>query len=462
MPLIESLKGRMTLAVASLLLLFLGLVLAAVLSSFNRTLDKAAREQLAANANAMLAAAAREENGHLIMPDTLTDHRFNTPGEKLQGYIYDEDGKLVWQSISTMGKSLPYTPDFNLEQRVTFNILELEGEEFLIYEIDVPVGQDSLGYSFVTVVPAQRYFDIIGVFENNLLLWMGLVSLVILATFWLALWWSLKPFRRVIQQIREIESGDRERLDGYFPSEVRCLTDSINTLLISEKTQRERYRTTMDDLAHSLKTPLVVLQTLGNTLDIQKEFPDQHELNDLRQTMMQQIHRMNQIIGYHLHRAVTGRQGLMRKAVQIRPLVEDLCRTLDKVHKDKHVNVQINLDAACLFYGDENDCLEILGNLLENAFKFCVQRVRIGGYVKPADERTGQSGNLVLVVEDDGAGLADDQRAQVLKRGVRADCLSPGQGIGLAVVLDLVESYDGKLVIDTSDLGGALFRLVLP
>ncbi len=452
----------MTLAVASLLLLFLGLVLAAVLSSFNRTLDKAAREQLGANANAMLAAAAREENGHLIMPETLTDNRFNTPGEKLRGYIYDENGRLVWQSISTMGDVIPYEPDFNLEKRVTFNIMELEGEEFLIYEIDVPVGQDSLGYSFVTVVPAQRYFDIISVFENHLLLWMGVVSLVILATFWLALWWSLKPFRQVIQQIREIETGSREHLDGYFPSEVRCLTNSINTLLLSEKTQRERYRTTMDDLAHSLKTPLVVLQSVGNTLEIQGERPNRQSMHELRQTMMEQINRMNQIIGYHLHRAVTGRKGLMRKAIQVGPLVHDLCRTLDKVYRDKQVSVQVNLDAACLFHGDENDLLEILGNLLENAFKFCQQRVRIGGYVQPVDDKGRESGSLVLVIEDDGAGLAKDQREQVLQRGVRADCLSPGQGIGLAVVLDLVESYGGKLVIDTSEMGGALFRLVLP
>ena len=116
---------------------------------------------------------------------------------------------------------------------------------------------------------------------------------------------------------------------------------------------------------------------------------------------------------------------------------------------------------AC-FHGDENDLLEILGNLLENAFKFCQQRVRIGGYVQPADNNGRESGSLVLVIEDDGAGLADDQREQVLQRGVRADCLSPGQGIGLAVVLDLVESYDGKLVINTSAMGGALFRLILP
>ncbi|WP_211827539.1 ATP-binding protein [Kistimonas asteriae] len=461
MPLIESLKGRMTLAVASLLLLFLGLVLAGVLSSFNRTLDKAAREQLAANANAMLAAAAREENGQLIMPERLIDNRFNTPGEKLHGYIYDENGRLVWQSISTMGKDIPYVPDFNLEKRVTFSIMDLEGEEFLVYEIDVPVGQDSLGYSFVTVVPAQRYFAIISVFENHLMLWMSMVSLVILATFWLALWWSLKPFRRVIQQIREIEMGSREQLDGYFPSEVRCLTSSINTLLLSEKTQRERYRTTMDDLAHSLKTPLVVLQSVGNTLGIQ-DGPDRQSMPELRQTMMEQINRMNQIIGYHLHRAVTGRKGLMRQAVQVGPLVHDLCRTLDKVYRDKQVSVQVNLDAACLFHGDENDLLEILGNLLENAFKFCQQGVRIGGYVQPADNNGRESGSLVLVIEDDGAGLADDQREQVLQRGVRADCLSPGQGIGLAVVLDLVESYDGKLVINTSTMGGALFRLILP
>ena len=450
-------------AVAFLLLLCFGLVLMAVFGSFNDTIEKAAREQLAANANTMMAAAAREEDGQLVMPETLADSRFNTPGEgKLRGYIYNDKGELVWQSLSAQGRSFRYTPEFNLEKRVALQLVNFRGKRFLVYEIDAYLKKTGNGYSFVTVVPAKGYFDIIKVFKHNLFVWMCLASLIIIGTFWLALWWSLKPFRKVAQQLSEIEQSEREQLQGRFPAEVQRLTDSINTLLFTEKKHRDRYRNTMDDLAHSLKTPLGVLQSVSNTLYLQGNKPDQKILVELRENLHQQVARMNQIIGYHLHRAVTGQHGLKRQAVQVSPIVQDLQQSLSKVYREKNVNVQISLDAACLFHGDEDDLLEMLGNLMENAYKFCHQQIRIQGYIEKVSRDSRHKVPLTLTIEDDGPGIPDDQQASVLQRGVRADCQKPGQGIGLAIVLDLVEGYQGSLSISRSELGGALFKVQLP
>lgn len=456
----KSLKSRVTLAVASLLLIFFGLVVIAVFGSFNETLDRATKQQLAANANTMLAAVAREEHGQLIMPERLSDMRFNTPGKgNLRGYIYDAAGQLVWKSLSASGRPIDYTPSFNLEKRVDLKLVDFDGKSYLVYEIDALVGCGDYGYSFVTVVPAKRYYDIIGVFKHKLFLWMSLMSLMIIAIFWLALWWSLKPFREVALQLNEIEQGQRNQLEGQFPSEVRRLTDSINTLLVAEKKQRDRYRNTMDDLTHSLKTPLMVLQSVSNTLKLQGDKPDQKMVKELRDNLNNQVNRMNQIIGYHLHRSITRHYGLKRSSVQVTPVVQDLCQSLDKVYLEKKARIQVNLDAACLFHGDEGDLLEILGNLLENAYKFCRENIRITGFVT-GDEHTITP--LTLVIEDDGPGIPEENHEKVLQRGVRVDCQNPGQGIGLAVVLDLVEGYQGTLSIGQSELGGALFKIRLP
>ncbi|MFK0572097.1 ATP-binding protein [Endozoicomonas sp.] len=461
MRLIESLKGRVTIAVTLLLIISFSLVLISVLSSFNETIERTTREQMASNANTMLAAVAREENGQLVMPEQLSDKRFNTPGaDNLLGYIYDASGHLVWQSMSTNGNPISYTPDFDLEKRVTFKILQLEGKPFLAYEVDTLLSRKSPGYSFVTIVPAQRYFAIIDVFKNHLRIWISLVSLLILGTFWLALWWSLKPFRQVSKQLNDIESGHRQFLHGAFPTEVKRLTDSINTLLVSEQKQREKYRTTMDDLTHSLKTPLVVLQSFSNTLKIQSDNPNKETILELCHNLNTQVNRMNQIIGYHLHRTITGQLGLTRQVVQIQPLINDLRNTLTKVYLEKQVNTQINLDPSCLFHGDEGDFLEIMGNLMENAFKFCKTAVSVTGYIQTTPQKP--SGELILIIEDDGPGIAEEEHKRVFQRGIRADCQKPGQGIGLAIVRDLIEGYEGHIAITESAMGGALIKISLP
>ncbi len=122
--------------------------------------------------------------------------------------------------------------------------------------------------------------------------------------------------------------------------------------------------------------------------------------------------------------------------------------------------MRIDLDPSCLFHGDEGDLLEMMGNLLENAFKFCEREVLLTGFIQAENRK--QASELILIIEDDGPGIAADERNLVFQRGARADCQKPGQGIGLAIVRDLVEGYQGSITIETSDLGGARVVISLP
>jgi two-component system sensor histidine kinase PhoQ len=135
-------------------------------------------------------------------------------------------------------------------------------------------------------------------------------------------------------------------------------------------------------------------------------------------------------------------------------VLKSLCDTLDKVYRDKRVKVAFDLPEACYVPIEQGALLEMLGNLLENAYRLCLGEVRISA--------RQTMGGIELCVEDDGPGVPADQRARILQRGERLDRQHPGQGIGLAVVKDIIESYSAKLTLGDSPLGGAAFRIHFP
>ncbi|RMT52312.1 ATP-binding region, ATPase-like:Histidine kinase, HAMP region:Histidine kinase A [Pseudomonas syringae pv. solidagae] len=227
--------------------------------------------------------------------------------------------------------------------------------------------------------------------------------------------------------------------------ELLRLTDSLNRLLRSEREQRIRYRDSLDDLAHSLKTPLAVLQGVSENIAKRPEDVEQAWV------LQSQIERMSQQIGYQLQRASLRKSGLVRHHVMLRPVVESLCNTLDKVYRDKQVKATLDLPEHCQVHMEEGALLEMLGNLLENAYRLCLSEVRVSF----TRSTTGDE----LCVEDDGPGVPQSQRARILERGERLDRQNPGQGIGLAVVKDIIESYGAQLTLGDSPLGGAAFRI---
>lgn len=242
-----------------------------------------------------------------------------------------------------------------------------------------------------------------------------------------------------------MESGVRDSLSEEHPSELLRLTDSLNRLLRSEREQRIRYRDSLDDLAHSLKTPLAVLQGVSENIAKRPEDVEQAWV------LQSQIERMSQQIGYQLQRASLRKSGLVRHHVMLRPVVESLCNTLDKVYRDKQVKATLDLPELCQVHMEEGALLEMLGNLLENAYRLCLSEVRVS-FTRSAD---GDE----LCIEDDGPGVPHSQRARILERGERLDRQNPGQGIGLAVVKDIIESYGAQLTLGDSPLGGAAFRI---
>jgi two-component system sensor histidine kinase PhoQ len=160
---------------------------------------------------------------------------------------------------------------------------------------------------------------------------------------------------------------------------------------------------------------------------------------------------MNQIVSYQLQRAVqTNNRSALARQVQVKPVAEKVLDALAKVYRDKSVSLVKLLDEDAVFYGDERDLLEVLGNVLDNAFKYGRGEVSIRASVENHD-----SSGLQIVIEDNGPGISIEKQEYVLQRGARADTLVQGQGIGLAVVTDIVGSYGGTIEVGSSNLGGA-------
>ncbi|WP_067703273.1 MULTISPECIES: two-component system sensor histidine kinase PhoQ [unclassified Erwinia] len=282
--------------------------------------------------------------------------------------------------------------------------------------------------------------------------WFSYVLLVnlllVIPLLWLAAHWSLRPIGTLASQVRELESGNRDTLDPLPPQELKSLVRNLNLLLDNEHQRYTRYRTTLSDLTHSLKTPLAVLQTtlrsLRGNLTIEQAEP----------IMLEQISRISQQIGYYLHRASmqADHNVLKRELHSVPALLDSLCSALNKVYQRKGVSLTLDISPEVTFVGEQNDFMEVMGNILDNACKYCLEFVEIS--VMQTEDQ------LHLIVDDDGPGIPESKRSLIFIRGQRADTLRPGQGLGLSVARDILEQYAGDIIATTSELGGARMEVI--
>jgi two-component system sensor histidine kinase PhoQ len=267
----------------------------------------------------------------------------------------------------------------------------------------------------------------------------------------LLLRWGLRPVRRIAKEIVAVEQGARDDLGTGYPRELEGVRRNMNGLIASQRDRLRRYRDALGDLAHSLKTPLAVLRSQTES----SREPDFAVLRD-------QVSRMDEIVSYQLKRAAAaGRGGLGEKPLDVGEVLAGLQGALGKVYADKNIGIKVELEGKPLFFGDRGDLTEIVGNLLDNACKWCTAEVRIEA--SSLDEaETNRKRGLRLLIDDDGPGVAAELESKILERGGRVSSDVEGQGIGLAVVREIVAGYRGKVGFSRSPLGGARVTVTLP
>ncbi|NIP71980.1 MAG: histidine kinase, partial [Gammaproteobacteria bacterium] len=410
------------------------------------------RDRLQGHIYALLAAAELDARGALRVAENLPEARFATPGSGLYARVLDPRGEAVWRSPSLLGARLAFTAGNAAPGEAVFRRVHTSPPEYFLLDFGVAWERGDHGrsrYTFQVAETLERFTAQVGGFRRNLWSWLAGLALVLLAVQGSILRWGLAPLHKVAGDLARIKSGSAGRLDGRYPRELAGLTDSINSFIASERAQRDRYRDTLGDLAHSLKTPLAVIR---GALD----GPEMSE--GRRRTLEEQVDRLGQIVDYQLQRAATSGSPVLGAPLAVAPVLGRVVRSLDTVYAERGLERREHIDERSLFRGDQGDLMELLGNLLENAYKWA--RAAVAVSVRPTGPRLGA---VEIRVEDDGPGIPAAQRAAVLDRGVRADGQVQGHGIGLAVVRDIVDTYGGTMELgESEELGGARVTICLP
>jgi len=450
----SSLSARLLISVSVLLMFFFGVTIVVLDTAFRSAGEQAQEDILDGHLMALLAAAEVSEAGTLEMPSDLRESRFSNIGSGLYAELRDDQGNIVWRSRSALSIEMPFGGQPQSGVRLFLNEELADGTPLLTLSLAVQweiVDGEFRPFIFKVAESLDSFNAQIAQFRRQLFGWFGAVALIMLLSISVLLRRMLRPLRRIENEIGEIEQGKRKSLSGQFPTELTGVARNMNLLIDSERARSDRYRVTLDNLAHSLKTPLAAMRALLTHGDA-ATFSERYN---------EQINRMDEIVRYQLRKpAASSADNLLLKLVPVKQEVDRLVDGLRKVYHEKNPVIDTEVDDGMRFRGDSGDFLEIAGNLLDNACKWCQRRVRMTVH-PPTGSKSGDGG-MQLVVSDDGPGIPADATDALLLRGTRLDESTPGHGIGLAVVKEIAESYGGQLVIRESDLGGAEFRVTIP
>lgn len=452
----SSIASRLLLASALVLPLFLGLTGFFLDRAFENSLKVAEWSRLRGHVNLLMSVAEPESKQSRIvglrLPVTLSEADFEHPNSGLYGYVFDKQGKAVWHSNSAaLNTPLKYSSIAKNDTlgKMLFSTKTLADQLHFVARYTVN-WEDARGnptpFHFVVLHSAREYHAELKAYRNELWRWLGAAGIFLLITQTLILRWGLRPLGKLAHALKAMQSGDTSKIEGEHPRELQKIINNLNQVLEREQALRLRYRNSLSDLAHSLKTPLAVLQSkLGESATSDDE---------LQHIVSEQVTRMNQVVTYQLQRAVSSQQKGSFRRTRIEPIAQRLFSALQKVYAQKRMEQELDLAPNSIVAGDEQDVMEVIGNILENAFKYGNIQVRMRSHIE---------GNFLCIdIEDDGPGVPEDHRERILERGQRLDTSIPGQGIGLTVAAEIVRSYEGDISIHRSELGGAHFRFTLP
>ncbi|GIU27300.1 ATP-binding protein [Shewanella sp. SP1S2-4] len=438
---LNSLKARLVISALLFILVLLPLIGVALNDAFTEQVKSATKNELSAYVYSILA-VTEVENKQISIPELVLENRFNLIQSGLYAIATTEDasGKqtIVWHSQSFMGMVPP--PHFTIPAtgQSAFEQIELAEQPHLIYSFSVSFASQNQNVPVtIHIIKDEREFQQqIDQFNQQLWTWLLILMFVMLVFQLSWLVWTLRPLARFTQELHSVEQGKSMQLSSQYPTELQAVARQLNILLNTEQTQRKRYRNALADLAHSLKTPLAVIKSQA----------------DLSEASSEQVSVISRIIGHQLKRAQTAAAASWHLGIRVDEVAAKLLRTLAKIYREPQINLSGEMADAAVFKGDEADLTEILGNVLDNACKAAKSTVKL--------TVTGDAYQLLICIEDDGPGISEALQNQIFERGIRADSYHQGNGIGLAIVRDLVDSYNGRISVSRSEtLGGAKFSI---
>jgi signal transduction histidine kinase len=399
-------------------------------------------DQLEYVLTALIVSAEIGPDGEVMFNREPADQRFLEPGSGLYWQVSGK-GREPFPSRSLWDRRLAYGGAHADRDVHSYESAQFPSEKLRLVERDVKLPGSDVNWRFIVAQSSEGVDAQINALRKTLvrsflLLGLGLLVMAALQTFY-GLW----PLRKVREEIARMRSGQSRQIERPMPIEVAPMVEELNGLIAHNERQAEEARRHAGNLAHALKTPLTVIMNAATA-----------EADDLGETVVREARTMRRQVDHHLARArAVGRRGSAHSRADVWPSLESVERAVARLYR--HVRIDIAGPKTLQVHVERQDLDEMLGNLIENAAKYG------GGSVFVT---VGQhSGFVEFLIEDDGAGIPEEQRVRIFDRGVRLDSGKPGTGLGMAIVRDVAEIYEGTVSLEESeDLGGLLVRLRLP
>jgi signal transduction histidine kinase len=379
----------------------------------------------------------------------IGDPRFERPASGWYWVIRDSDGEVLNFSGSVVGMILPeMTGSFdgsNIRSAV-----ETDQFQTRMRMVELSANVNGTPLRFTATGSLDEILGLVDEFRGQTLIVLSAVGVMLAIMSGIVARLALRPIGRLGKAIEKVREGDAENVVGDYPREIAPLAEEVNELLRSNTQIIERARNQVGNLAHGLKTPIAVLRNEASAAK---------QSSALSRVVLSESDKMQQLVTTYLDRArIAARSAVVGKKADATHVMLRLARVMEKLNPSITIAF-VRPDASLpWFRGDEGDLEEMAGNLLENACKWSNGKIGISMVA----ERTPSGANLLIKIEDDGPGLTEEEAQKVLRRGVRLDEKTPGSGLGLDIVKELVDVYGGSLQLKRSVLGGVLAELRLP
>jgi signal transduction histidine kinase len=377
----------------------------------------------------------------------VTDPRFDRPRSGWYWMIRDADGTLYNLSTSVVGIDVPaMMGPTDGRGRRTAVVDDAFGTRLRVVERTVTLAPKT--FQIVVTGNLSEILELVEGFRGQTFIVLGAVGVMLAIMSAIVARIAMRPISRLSRAIESVREGESVTVTGTYPREIAPLAEEVNELLRSNAQIIERARNQVGNLAHGLKTPIAVLRNEAASTK-----------GALAEVVLAESDKMSSMVSTYLERArLAARTSVVGKKADSTMIMLRLTRVMRKIHPDVTIAFQRPDASLPWFRGDEADLEEMAGNLLDNACKW--SKGQVG--VRLSSERSDTGAMLLIRIDDNGPGLSEDDAQKVLRRGVRLDEKTPGTGLGLDIVKELVDVYGGSLALKRSALGGLLVELRLP
>ena len=439
-----SLSWRLIIVAGLWALISLMIAGAILVALFREAGVKALDDRLDVHMTAIVSTLASARPGQDLSAAEVGDPQFSLP---LSGWywVVERSGKVLHESGSLFGDRL-FVPALGrsgeLRQevvgparrdlRMLVRRIQIRGAEPVI--IAVTGTTKELGESTAS-------------FALQAAITLGVLGLGLIAAIFLQVRFGLRPLRDLQESLGRVRQGKDEAVFEDLPKELKPLATELNALIHSNREVVEHSRTQVGNLAHALKTPLSVITNEARGSD-----------DPVAQKVAEQADVMRGQVQHYLEKArMAAQRRVLGVSCEVAPVVERFARTMQKIYRDKDLDLDVHIGTQVLFRGEQQDLEEILGNLLDNACKWCDKKVSV-----TLKKQNNAASTFTILVEDDGPGLSESEQKQALQRGKRLDETVPGSGLGLSIISDIISIYGGTLTLGEARIGGLKVEVELP